>query len=143
MKSHNIYFILVTYFVFLLVRKIIASAVEYKLPTYDNLKGQSLFWKKAVLFRTTLVVLDIIFIIYMLTFYKFNIYLTIIFYLFLLADIEYFLFDERYIDFIFGKKIDSRDNKFVNFMDVYGDNFNNIVKLVFSGYVLYYIFINR
>jgi hypothetical protein len=137
MKNESTYKILIIFFIFLIIKKIVDVSVEIKLPTYKNLKNEPEFWKNMVSLREVLSVFDFIFVVYILIFFKLNKFITIIMLFFLLDDIIYFLIDERLINRFIGQ---TYNNNIINFIDIYGDMINHIIKFLFCFYVLIYVF---
>jgi hypothetical protein len=138
MKNENTYKILILYIIFLVIRKIVDFTVEIHIPTYENLKKESKFWKDMVLLRRVLCFMDIMFIIFIFAFYKLNTFINIILFLIFLGDLEYILIDERIIDYITGKS--SQNNKVINFVDHYGDRIRSLFAFLFCFYVIINIF---
>jgi len=140
MKNESTYKILIIFFIFLIIKKIVDVSVEIKLPTYKNLKNEPEFWKNMVSLREVLSVFDFIFVVYILIFFKLNKFITIIMLFFLLDDIIYFLIDERLINRFIGQTYNNNNNNIINFIDIYGDMINHIIKFLFCFYVLIYVF---
>lgn len=134
MKNENTYKVIIIYFIFLVIKKLIDFTIEIRLPTYKNLNKETKFWKDMVLLRRVLSFMDIIFIIFIFAFYKLNIILIIILALLLVGEAQYILISERFIDYLTGSS--SQNHKIINFVDEYGDRIRNLSAFLICFYII-------
>ena len=115
MKNENVYSLIITYVVVLVLDNLITSIVEAKYPIMKNEKNESLYWKILFKLRNILDILLFMFTLYFLFFIKLNKFLFFIFIFILLHSIIKFTIEYRYINYLV--KINS-NNKVLNFLDL-------------------------
>ena len=119
-----LYFYLILFFIFVLIHKIIALIILFNLQI-----------KKI---RYFLNIIEPIFILCFYLFFKLKIEIQIILGIFLLAPINYWLFNQGFIyNFIDNTP---QNNKIVKNVEEYGDIFINIVIFSYIGHFLYTLF---
>ena len=115
MKNENVYSLIITYIVVLVLDNLITSIVEAKYPIMKDGKNESLYWKILFKLRTIFDILLFIFTLYFLFFIKINKFLFFIFIFILIHSIIKFIVEYRYINYLV--KINP-NNKVVNFLDL-------------------------
>ena len=123
-NKKSIYFFLIVFIIFALFHKVLAMIILFNI-NIDNI-------------RFVMNILEPIFIFMFLLSGNLNKNVKIMLYIFLLAPINYWLFDEKLI----YKFIDNNpnNNKIVNNIGFYGDSVINIIIFCFTSYVLYSLF---
>lgn len=123
----DIYNILIIFIIFVLVHKIVALIVVF------NIQLTSI--------RYTFNLIEPFFIIYFLTFFKFNTYLKSLLLLFLLAPINYWLCDRGLIYSVIDNN--KQNNKIIQNVSFYGDITINILVLSYSIFFVKNLFFNN
>jgi hypothetical protein len=123
----DIYNILIIFIIFVLVHKIVALIVVL------NIQLTSI--------RYTFNLIEPFFIIYFLTFFKFNTYLKSLLLLFLLAPINYWLCDRGLIYSVIDNN--KQNNKIIQNVSFYGDVTINILVLSYAIFFVKNIFFNN
>lgn len=121
------YNILIIFIVFVLIHKIVALTIIFNLD---------IVWLR-YLFN----IIEPMFIIYFFLFLKTNSYIRFLLFLFLLAPINYWLFDKGLIYSIIDNN--SQNNKIVKKIAFYGDSIINIIILLYTLFFLQNIFLNK
>jgi hypothetical protein len=138
MKNERVYDLLILFVIFIFIKKVVAIAVEIKLPTYDDLFEASDFWKKMVKLRTFFEIITFIASFYFLFNYNFNFFIRTIFLIIAIHSILYFLIDERFIYSLINET--ENNKKVIYILDIYGDSIENLIVAIFAFYALITIF---
>jgi hypothetical protein len=141
MKTHIIYFVLISLIAFLFFKKVIDLIVDVEFPTYTPPPTGP--WKYLIEFRDSLSVISIFLILGVLLFMgrNTNIFITTILLAYLFYDILYFLFDWGYIYYFIDKNPSSE--QFVRIFDIYLNAAMNIILGLFGFYSLAFIFYSK
>jgi len=133
------YILIISFVLFLFVKKTLAIIVEEKYPNYRNLNNAPPLWKKLVNLRRVFNVISIVVLSYFLLNYKFNRYVRGIFSLLLLISVKYFIIDERLIYYF----VESNDenNRIINLIDDKFDFYIDLLCLLFAAHALNSIFL--
>jgi hypothetical protein len=121
------YNILIIFIVFVLIHKIVALTIIFNLDI--------------VQLRYLFNIIEPIFIIYFFSFLNTNNYIRLLLLLFLLAPINYWLFDKGLIYSIIDNN--PQNNKIVSKIAFYGDSTINIIILLYTLFFLQKIFLNK
>jgi hypothetical protein len=126
MAVNNSYSLLIIFIIFALLHKLIALVNLLKIPVSK--------------IRYVMNIIEPIFICYFFLFTKLNTYLKNLFYLFLLAPINYWLCDQGLIYYFIDKN--KKNTIIVNNVEFYGDLVINIVVLLYTVYFINQLFLN-
>ena len=123
----DVYNILIIFIIFALIHKIVALTIIFNVPIIQ--------------LRYIFNIIEPAFIIYFLTFFKLNKYITTLLFLFLLAPINYWLCDKGLIYSVIDNN--QYNNKIVKNVSFYGDAAINILVLSYSIFFIHNIFLNK
>jgi hypothetical protein len=141
MKTETIYYILIAFIVFTLIKNILAHAIEYKYPTYRELASAPTIWKQLIKIRGLFNMISILFIVVVLYSYKFTSVVKLAFIIMLFHYIMYFIIDKRFIYLIIPETTENIN--LVKLYDKYGDRVGDIIILMIVIYSLFFIFMSK
>jgi len=137
-KKKDLYIILIIYFCFLIIKKSLDLYMEIKIPVYEVLSNKSSLFKDVFKIRDVFTFISMFFILYIITYYKTNIYINTIFLLIFISNIFFLLVEERYIYyFVDKKKLNIND---LQFLDKNLGRFSTLVIFLYCFYVIISIF---
>jgi hypothetical protein len=137
-KNNNVYSILIIFFIFIAIKKTYDIIIDYKYPTYEYIEKADPSQKYLFTIRNLFSLSSIVFILYIICFFKLNSFIFIILILFFIQNIMYFLIDKRYI-YNFVDKENLNMNVIILIDKVFNGSLNLIVAL-YAFYVLINIF---
>jgi hypothetical protein len=137
-KNNNVYSILIIFFIFIAIKKTYDIFIDYKYPTYEYIEKADSSQQYLFTIRNLFSLSSIVFILYIIYFFKLNTFIFTILILFFIQNIMYFLIDKRYI-YNFVDKENLNMNLIILIDKVFNGSLNLIVGL-YAFYVLINIF---